>query len=145
VRKFILSIILITLFASCDKENEHPVPNVPIYIEPIHVFPGEPLSVIYGKIIVPNTGYAGNGVLIVNIGYDESGQYKFMAYDATCPYEVKQGCIVLEDKSSISLVECSCCESKYEITFGAVSVGPSNYPLKTYRTAFNGEYLRVYN
>lgn len=145
MRKYILFIVLIGLFSACSKDNDHPVPNIPIYIDPIHIFPGKPLSEIYGKEIIPNVGYAGNGVLVVNVGYDEYGTYEFMAYDATCPYEVKQDCKVLTNQTSISLVECSCCGSKYEVTFGAVNTGPSTYPLKTYKTAFDGQYLRIYN
>ncbi len=148
MRKYIFTIFLIGLFLSCDKEKKHPVPDVPIYIEyPVCINDVEyfDLRDIYGKFILQNEGYMNNGIIIINVGYDESGQYKFMAYDATCPYEVKEGCTIVPDNSSVSLVECKCCGSKYEVSYGAVSKGPSNYPLKTYKTTFDGECIRIYN
>ena len=143
MRKYVLSIILAVLFVGCDSKNEHPVPNVPVYIEPpIFIYDAEYNNLLnpYGIVIVPNQGFMGNGIIIVNIGNNE-----FKAYDATCCYEVQQGCVVSADSNSNVLVKCNCCGSKYEVTFGAVNVGPATYPLKTYKTSFDGEYLRVYN
>lgn len=143
MRKYVLSIVLIGLFIGCNPENEHPVPDVPVYIEPpIFIYDAEYNNLLnpYGMVTIQNQGYMGNGIVVVNIGNNE-----FKAYDATCCYEIKQGCIVSADSNSISLVKCNCCGSKYEVTFGAVNTGPSAYPLKTYKTAFDGEYLRIYN
>jgi len=89
--------------------------------------------------MLENEGYLGNGIVLVNVG-----NFEYKAYDATCPYELNEDCNVVVDKSSISLIECKCCGSKYEVTFGAVSKGPSNYPLKTYKTAFDGTCIRIY-
>ena len=142
MRKYILSIVLISLFIGCNPENEHPVPDVPVYTDPIFIYDAEynNLLNLYGTVIIKGQGYMGNGIVVTNVGNNE-----FKAYDATCCYEIKQGCTVSTDSNSILLVKCNCCKSKYEITFGAVSEGPASYPLKTYKTAFDGQYVRVYN
>ena len=141
--KYIFIVVLTVLFNACNPDNEHPVPDVPVYIDPpIFIYDAEYNSLLnlYGMVVVKNQGFMGNGIVIVNIGNNE-----FKAYDATCPYEIKQNCIVSADSNSIILVKCNCCKSQYEITYGAVNLGPSTYPLKTYKTAFDGEYVRVYN
>lgn len=148
MRKYIIPILIMLIFWSCTKdENKHPIPDIPIYLQyPISINDIEFLHLrdVYGAEILSNEGYFGNGILIVNTGiYNGNNPYK--AYDATCPYEIKQGCAIDLHESSISLVKCSCCGSQFEVSYGAVNKGPALYPLKTYKTAFDGEYIRVYN
>ena len=143
MRKSLFPLIFIILIASCAPDEQHPVPDIPIYLDyPLCLNDIEyfKLNNLYEVVIIDGVGYAGNGIAVVNIGNNE-----FKAYDATCPYEVKEGCEVIADESNISLVECTCCGSKYELSFGAVSSGLSNYPLKTYKTSFDGNCIRVYN
>jgi len=141
MRKSILIPFLIILIVACSNDNEHPVPNTPYLGSPICINDVEYFNLLnnYGIVFLENEGYLGNGILVVNVGNNE-----FMAYDATCPYEVQEGCKVLPDKSSMILVECKCCGSKYEVTFGDVNTGPSNYPLKKYKTAYDGACIRIY-
>jgi Rieske Fe-S protein len=142
MKRYILLIFLSVLFFKCSTENKHPVPDTPIYVEPMFIYDTEFNSLLnpYGVVFLKNYGYMGNGIVVVNVGNDV-----FKAYDATCCYEVKQGCVVKQDSNSMLLVKCNCCGSKYELTYGSVSSGPSTVPLKEYKTTFDGEYLRIYN
>ncbi len=147
MRKFFLFTAIIVLFSACGKDTQHPIPNIPIYIEPILIYDPEYIALLdpYEMVTIPNEGYLGNGIIVINTGTDSNGDYQFVAYDATCPYDLKQGCAVSKDENSISLVVCSCCGSKFEVNYGAVNKGPASYPLKAYKTAFDGSYLRIYN
>lgn len=141
MRKSILILFLVILIVACGKDNEHPVPFAPylgsaICINDVEYFN---LQNVYGMVILENEGYLGNGIVLVNIGNNE-----FKAYDATCPNEVNGDCKIVADKSSVSFVVCKCCGSTFELSFGDVSKGPSNYPLKKYKTAFDGNCIRIY-
>ncbi|MDA3891933.1 MAG: hypothetical protein PF517_09765 [Salinivirgaceae bacterium] len=147
MRIYIISIVLIGLITACNKDSDHPIPNTPVYLNnPICINDVEYLALqnIYGNFVLENEGFLGNGIILVNTGLSDNGN-PYKAYDATCPYEVDEGCTVLPDESSISLVTCGCCGSTFEVIFGAVNKGPANYPLKTYKTAFDGDCIRVYN
>jgi len=140
--KYILLISTILLFSTCKEDNKHPVPDVPIYVDPIFIYDAEFNNLLnpYGMVFLKNYGYMGNGIIVINIGNNV-----FKAYDATCTYEIKQGCFVQQDSNSMLLVKCNHCGSKYEVTYGAVNTGPSTVQLKEYKTSFDGEYLRIYN
>jgi len=142
MRNYSFTIILISLLTACNKDNKHPIPDIPIYVEAINIYDPEynALAQPFGKFLLKDVGYLNNGIIVVNLGNDE-----FKAYDATCTYELKEGCNVEIDEGSSLLVKCSCCDSKYEITYGAVSQGPSNIPLKEYNTIFSDGILRIYN
>jgi hypothetical protein len=39
----------------------------------------------------------------------------------------------------------SCCMSRFILQDGSVFAGPSKYPLRSYRTEYNGSILHIYN
>ncbi len=75
-----------------------------------------------------------------------NSQTDFVAFDRTCPHDgennPKAFIKVLND--NITAVD-SVCGSKYYVNYGGVIQGPSVYPLKAYRTSFDGNALHIYN
>ena len=90
-----------------------------------------------------SAGFDGNGIIVYRSGMDE-----FLAYDRTCPhdYALNGLSIAVDTIAYENYVICPECNSKYVLpSFGAPSEGPSRYPLKIYRTSFDGRFVRVYN
>ncbi|MBP5710190.1 MAG: hypothetical protein J6W84_04365 [Bacteroidales bacterium] len=69
----------------------------------------------------------------------------FLAYDRACPYdwEDKEAWIKVES-SGLTLID-EHCGSRFNILDGGVIEGPAQFPLKCYKTRFDGMVLRVYN
>lgn len=69
----------------------------------------------------------------------------FMAYDRACPYDWEdQDAWIKVDESGIILVD-EHCTSRFSILDGAVIKGPAQYPLKFYKTTYDGKRLHIYN
>jgi hypothetical protein len=88
-------------------------------------------------------GYNDNGIII------SRGAEEFFAYDRTCPhdYEVNNLSIKVRlDPVNFAKAVCPKCGTTYELlSYGTPSSGIGRYPLKNYRTSFDGRYVRVYN
>ena len=69
----------------------------------------------------------------------------FCVYDRACPYdwENNEAWISVEE-SGLTLID-EHCGSQFNIIDGGVIAGPARFPLKTYRTRYDGMILRVYN
>lgn len=70
----------------------------------------------------------------------------FLAYDRACPYDwdkSKDAWICVEE-SGLTLADAHC-GSRFNILDGGVISGPAQFPLKTYKTRYDGMILRVYN
>lgn len=136
--KIYKSFILCILFflVSCDKLNESPVPYVPVnFIINLNIV--NELNVPGNSVYFPNYGYGG-----VIIYCEFPGSY--YAFDATCTYEVKPDCRVVNEGV---IAECPCCGSKFIlIDNGYPGEGKATIPLKQYHVAIiNNFELRVYN
>lgn len=96
-------------------------------------------SVYYGS---GNKGYNGNGIIIYR--YKTEGTYDdFRVYDATCPYEVGAGIMVI-DKSFPDEAVCSKCGSRFSMHADYMLKGPARHPLRLLRSSFAHGDLRVY-
>ena len=86
-------------------------------------------------------GFDDNGIIVYRAQADE-----FMAYDRTCPYDYAvKGSSIQVDVDGIYAV-CPECDSHFALpSFGSPTSGPSNYPLKLYKTSFTGQFVHVYN
>ena len=88
-------------------------------------------------------GYNGNGI-IVCFGVDE-----FYAYDRTCPHDYVVNNLSIKvniDPSNSTIAICPKCGTKYGLTVGGTPAsGIGRYPLKNYRTSFQGNYVIVSN
>jgi len=94
-----------------------------------------------GGFYKSNGGYA--GIIIINDGTDQS--QPFLAFDATCTYELSPASSVEMDGSSIAT--CPTCGSKYMLLggYGSIIKGPASQPLKQYHTYFSGGLITVKN
>jgi hypothetical protein len=88
-------------------------------------------------------GYDGNGI-IIHAGVDE-----FFAYDRTCPHDYEVNGISVKvnvDPTNSLNAICPKCLTNYALSAGGTpSKGVSRYPLKNYRTSFDGRFVRVWN
>lgn len=150
---FLLFLLQAFFFLSCGKENEI-IPDVIVdfYIDVNDPRFASDLNTIGGAIMVnENTmnepyaaGFGGSGIIIA---YDGSEYY---AYDRTCPHDyLVDGSVIRVDIDQTGFAKAVCpkCRSSFElIIFGTPAPGSvSQYPLKNYRTTFDGRYIRVWN
>lgn len=89
-----------------------------------------------------SAGYNNNGIIVF------SGPDDYYAYDRTCPYDFSEtgSAVKLKTADNIYAV-CPECGTKYSLsTYGTPLSGPGKYPLKNYKTNFDGErFIRVWN
>ena len=148
---FLLTVCLMTaLITSCNRKDNDVIPDV--FVD-FRISISDPqftdLSAIGGAVAVdaktnnigyPAAGFEGNGIIIY------SGVDQFYAYDRTCPHDY-----VVNGKSirvNIDFIRAVCpeCGTEYALSvYGTPSSGPGRYPLKNYRTSFDGTWIRVWN
>ncbi len=135
-RFLLFLLILIFTAGSCDKIQDSQVPNVPFSFT-INLTIANQLTIPGNSMFFPGGGYG--GVIVYCADIDE-----YYAYDATCTYEIKQTCKVV---NSGVVGECPCCGSKFLFTGGAYPAkGPAAAPLRQYQVSkINSFTLRVYN
>ena len=150
---FLITVLLSVLTLSCKKNKNDVIPNVyvdfsinlndPEFISLISV--GETVTVdrFTNNFGYRAAGYANNGI-IIHRGIDE-----FFAYDRTCPhdYALNESAIRINiDKSSSMYAICPECKTKYGLPVNGTPIeGIGRYPLKNYKTSFDGRQLRVWN
>jgi nitrite reductase/ring-hydroxylating ferredoxin subunit len=89
-----------------------------------------------------SAGYDGNGIIIY------SGPDEYYAFDRTCPYDFAANGISIRVKINQSAVAaCPQCGTQYALSvYGTPISGAGKYPLKNYKTSFDGErYIRVWD
>ena len=86
-------------------------------------------------------GYDGNGIIVCNGGSDE-----FYAYDRTCPNDLAVNNISVKVNVDFTIATCPKCKTTYALMAGGTPIsGVGRYPLKNYRTSFDGRLVRVWN
>lgn len=152
IKHFLLISLAALVLTSCNKKNDV-IPDVTVDFSLSLTDPQfTPLNVIGGAVLIDGRtnnyghyadGYAGNGIIVTR-GVDE-----FFAYDRTCPYEYAVSGTSVKvnlDPSGFAKAVCPKCGTAYElISFGTPSSGVGKYPLKNYKTSFDGRYVRVWN
>jgi len=126
------------LIASCSKDIESSVPNVPVNItlnldNPAYM----QLNSVGGSITI----VGGNRGIIVY----RKGQLEYVAIERTCAYQSTDTCAYVSIDSAISSVGCRCCGSRYQLLDGAPIKGPANASLRLYQTNLKDRYLYIYN
>lgn len=147
----IVSFVVI-LFSSCIKDKEHEFPYVPVNFtinvltDPGYLMlqaQGNSLVITYHDLGYSSLGYGNNGVIV----YNEGGG-KFLAFDATCPYDLPEINLVKLTETS-GMAVCPKCKSEYVLPgYGMPTVdGPAFYPLHEYNCYYNvnSGYLTVSN
>jgi nitrite reductase/ring-hydroxylating ferredoxin subunit len=130
-----LSILIFTIY-QCDKEQER-IPYVYVNIQKSIDDPELNAVLIPGNYVYLTGGV--NGIILYRFSNDE-----FIAWERTCPYVPSDNCRISLDETDV-FCACPCCESEYSIIDGTAVKGPSTYPLKSYKTYFDGYYIRIYN
>jgi nitrite reductase/ring-hydroxylating ferredoxin subunit len=87
-----------------------------------------------------SAGFSGNGIIVYR-GVDE-----FYAYDRTCPHDYTKDGSSVKVKIDFTLAVCPKCGTTYSLSAsGTPASGIGRYPLKNYRTNFDGRFVRVWN
>lgn len=85
-------------------------------------------------------GFDGNGIILYN------GGDAFYAYDRTCPHDYEVNGLSVRVTIDFTIATCPKCGTVYSLAAsGTPSSGVGRYPLKNYRTSFDGRFLRVWN
>lgn len=132
----LISLLGILLISGC-KNKENPVPNVYVNIT-IDLNEAQFNNLVPGSYKYLTGGVS--GIILYRKTFEE-----FTALERTCPHESEKGTKVSVIQDNSLFVQCSTCESKFYIEDGSVVRGPSEFPLKSYKTMYNGRYLRIYN
>ena len=143
----IISISAIT-FSSCTRKN-NVIPDV--YVDfTLDLFDPEfvSLNAIGSDTVNARTnnwgsgaaGFDGNGIIVFN-----GGDGYFYAYDRTCPHDYEANKLSIKVKIDFTIAVCPKCGTTYSLSAnGTPASGVGRYPLKNYKTNFDGRFVRVW-
>jgi nitrite reductase/ring-hydroxylating ferredoxin subunit len=152
IRYFLFIVALVFFSSSCNKKNDV-IPDVivdfslslndPQFIDLRSFGTTVLIDANTNNLGIRAAGYDGNGIIIFS-GVDE-----YYAYDRTCPHDyVIDGSSVrvnIDPENSLNAI-CPKCSTNYALSAGGTpSKGVGQYPLKNYRTSFDGLNVRVWN
>jgi nitrite reductase/ring-hydroxylating ferredoxin subunit len=152
IRYFFLSIAIVLLLFSCERNKNDVIPDV--YIDfTINLNDPEFVSLtsLFGSAYIDaNTnnwgqkaaGYNENGIIVF------AGPEEFYAYDRTCPHDYAENNLSIKvNVVDIIYAECPHCKTRYALTnFGTpTSDSIGRYPLKNYKTRYYGNTVSVWN
>jgi nitrite reductase/ring-hydroxylating ferredoxin subunit len=149
IRFFLLIFFFSLLLASCMKEKNNVIPDVFVgftldLTDPEFIN----LTAIGSDTVDAHTnnwgsgaaGFNGNGIIVYNGGDD------FYAYDRTCPHDYATNSLSVRVKIDFTIAVCPKCGTTYALSAsGTPASGIGRYPLKNYRTSFDGRFVRVWN
>lgn len=141
-----LKTVLVCLFVltginSCKKDYTSSIPYILVDygINPSNIIE---LNIPGGSYYFKNIGFG--GIIVVRDLTDDPNPY--LAFDATCTYEVSGTCHVTATDAS-GKVKCPCCGSEFILLGGNASPikGPATEPLKQYHTYYTGGLINIRN
>ncbi|MCQ2376035.1 MAG: hypothetical protein MJ069_09100 [Salinivirgaceae bacterium] len=135
-------LLVVLTNVSCHNEIDDVVPLVEVRVR-INTLSANYIDLQndYGRAIIPNEGFGSNGILVFRVAEND-----YRAYDCTCTACVSAGCAVKCDEGNIAGAVCDSCGSKFElIECGMPTSGKAKYALKSYRTSFYDNYLKIRN
>ena len=128
---FILLLLLLPGFFLCKNSNSG-IPDVYVNLEIDLNNPDFYSLQGVGNYVYITGGV--NGIIIYRKSFDE-----FMAYERTCPYDPETG-VVDVDAARHTAVDSVGCGSEFSLLIdGAVTDGPSGFPLRFYHTIYNSQ------
>ena len=149
---FFLIVFLITFsFTGCKKSKYDVIPDV--YVD-FTMDLNDPefftMNAIGNAVIITSStnnwgttaaGYGGNGIIVYRATMED-----FYAYDCTCPYDFAVNGKSVKLKIDGIFAVCPSCGTTYALpAFGSPYSGVGKYPLKNYKTYFNGQYVHVWH
>jgi len=151
IRYFFITSLIACMLASCERNKNDVIPDVLVDFS-IDILDYPDLQAITGSAAVDKNdtrildrryagGFNDNGIIIYRSMEDE-----FLAYDRTCPHDYVVN--ELSTKVNIDFTQALCpkCSTSYSLfSFGTPVEGPGKYPLKNYKTSFDGRFIRVWN
>jgi nitrite reductase/ring-hydroxylating ferredoxin subunit len=152
IKYFSILVALTVLPVSCENNKNDVIPDtyVSFTMDIVGDIQFSDLNAIGNYVIVNSLtnnwgsragGYEGNGIIIYRATLDQ-----FYAYDRTCPHDFVVNNKVVKVNVDFIQAVCPSCSTAYSLPTGGVVIsGPGKYPLKNYRTIFDGRYLIVEN
>jgi Rieske Fe-S protein len=141
LKTVLVCFFVLTGFNGCKTDYNSSIPyiHVDFNVNPTNIIE---LNIPGGSFYFANIGYGG---LIVFRDLTDSSN-PFLAFDATCTYEVSATCKIKASDSS-GKVKCPCCGSEFILFGGNGSVikGPATEPLKQYHTYYTGGLINIRN
>ena len=142
--------IVATAVSSCENNKNDVIPDVYVnFTLNINDPQFLDLNAIGGSVTVNAStnnygsqaaGFDGNGI-IVHCGPDA-----YYAYDRTCPHDYAESGKSIKVNIDFMLAVCPVCSTKYALSAGGTPAeGIGQYPLKNYKTTFDGRFISVYN
>jgi nitrite reductase/ring-hydroxylating ferredoxin subunit len=152
IRFFLLALALTASICACNKKNDV-IPDEyidfvidimdPQFVNLNSIGESDTINARTNNLGSVAAGYNGNGIIITR-GVDE-----FFAYDRTCPHDFavnEQSVKVRIKNAEFAKAVCPKCGTVYELlSYGTPSSGIGRYPLKNYRTNFDGRFVHVWN
>ncbi|NDP22275.1 MAG: hypothetical protein GZ091_14515 [Paludibacter sp.] len=152
IRYYLLSTFLAFSLASCDDSYKSSIPDYFVSLQlnlttTYPTFKNSSNQFLLFETRVFETDRIGFGGILVcsGVGFDDSGNTRYYAYDMACPYEVKNNIKVYPVENDLGKVACEKCGSVYDVGFGfgnPVS-GPAKESLKRYRASLSGDVLYI--
>jgi hypothetical protein len=152
IRFFFIPLATLFLLISCENDQNDVVPDT--YVSFVMDISGDilfsDLNAIGNSVIITSqtngwgsrsAGYDYNGIIVYRANLEQ-----FYAYDRTCPYDYAVNSKSVKVNVDFIQAVCPSCSTYYSLPTGGVPIsGPGKYPLKNYRTLFDGRYLTVEN
>jgi nitrite reductase/ring-hydroxylating ferredoxin subunit len=149
-------IFLILLFSgisliSCKKNKNDVIPDVtvnfyidlsdPEFFNLNAIGNADTVSSATNNLGLYAAGYDDNGIIVYRATLDE-----FYAYDRTCPHDYVLNGSSVKVNVDFTIAVCPRCSTNYALSaFGTPISGPGKYPLKNYKTYFDGQSVHVWN
>jgi nitrite reductase/ring-hydroxylating ferredoxin subunit len=139
---FSATVLVCLVSFRCKKENINEQLGIPYVNVSQYVFLNDPnfigLNAVGGFAFL-NGG--SKGIIIYHRAFDE-----YVAFDRHCTWQTFNNCTVSPDSSTLVIMNCGCCTSKYSLIDGSVINGPSINPLLQYNAQISSPgTLHVYN
>lgn len=117
------------IFFSCKND----IDEIPVVFVDIEINLNDPSYnnlLITGNYLYVTGGV--NGIIVYRKSFDE-----FTAFERTCPHDPDCGKVIVDEENLLAK-DTICCGSEFSLIIdGAVSKGPSKFPLKKYSTLYN--------
>jgi Rieske Fe-S protein len=133
-------LLALLLLVGCRDQNRDFVPNIQVDVFINLNLPSyQAINVVGGLLEFPSAGY--RGLIIYRQTIDD-----FLVFDQACTYMPSEPCHVVSLDSTVNLLACACCESRFSLD-GFPARGPATFNLKPYRSLFspNSNTLRITN